>query len=70
MKAGDLVKVLYNMSFKEYAYGILTEDNQYYSEDYKEVWIFKYPPSFGEMPSKKAKFPPSHIKHVKTEEDW
>lgn len=75
MKIGDLVKVVYpnKDSNNIYAYGILTDDNvtnYHLSAPYIEVWVYKYPKTFGDMPAKKSIFPKNDVKVIKTVEDW
>ena len=77
MKEGDLVKVLFeNPKYQKendklFAYGILTNNNPETGLDgYKEVWLFKYPSIFGDMPAQKSLYVKERITHIKTFEDW
>lgn len=72
MKEGDLVKVLFdNTNDKMFAYGILTNNTPETGLDgYKEVWLFKYPSIFGDMPPQKSLYVKERITHIRTFEDW
>ena len=70
MKEGDLVKVLFTENM--FGYGILTNDRppEIGLDGYREVWIFKYPVQYGDMPPQKSLYIKERITHIKTFEDW
>jgi hypothetical protein len=69
MKEGDLVKVQFQAT-EMYGYGILTDINPSPYHGYQEVWMFKYPIQFGDMPPKKGLYLLECLKPIKTFEDW